>query len=410
MPKRGAVKLNVALPVEIWREIIVLATAVDGEFDPLAWEEANDPWQTHHFEGGTILDSSQNPYIDDTNQQLSISIPIRASFRLVSKTCKSIIDEIFFSSLHLRSHYEMLLALEIMQKSLQEEGDHGVGRWVKRITFGPSKFAKFEDSEGTMRRIIELCPNLLLIVDKGPPPGPGQFPFPFFHPLLACRKLQYIFSQSYLSHDLSTTASFLSSMVSIRFMVLTHGPKAHDDFKKLSFPHLHTLDLTVCPTRTLDVAATWDLPSLQRLLCHYREIAQCKGLHLIAGGLTDLTIHGSPRDSHRNPFHELRFRRLRRLYWRIDSAGRGSEMIPLQHLLTSPSLETVVLSLVNHDDVSRQLLKSYVDAALGEDASTTLERIVFLLGRVSQKDSIRLSRFARELTPKNGNLVIVSVF
>ena len=104
---------------------------------------------------------------------------------------------ILYSSVTLKSHANMVAFLDVLEQSPQRDPRSGeLARWVKRITFGRCRFAKFEDSEWTMAHILLLCKNLVILVVNGPARGPAQFPFPEFPPLIQCPNLQYMLERT----------------------------------------------------------------------------------------------------------------------------------------------------------------------------------------------------------------------
>lgn len=406
MPNLSASAFAITLPVEVWREIIVLATAVDWEFDPLAWQEENNPWLLNQNRSTSSIDS---PYIDNTHHQLSISIPIRAAIRMVSKTWQKIVDEIFFSSLHLRSRQDMVLAAQTLEKSFEAKGDRAVGRWVKRITFGPPSDADLdyegdldledmdledmEDLEETIGQILKRCPNLLLVVDKGTPPG--LFLFPTFDPLRECQKLQHIFSNT--SHHFQCSwspTSFFASMHSLRTLEIFRIREADEPFE-LSFPYLHTLQLVSSQAFALSAVATWKLPSLRRLIVEYSILEYSQGLHTFTSCLTDLILLGRSDRPARDVLQGLHLPNLRRLC--LNMRGERFETV-ISTVFSCPTLDTAVLNFTD----SARSPQPYVDITFTTHAALVLKRLVFVMDDVATCMEEPLAKIAEELKPKVG--------
>jgi len=256
------------LPTEIWHHIFRLATEVEGEFDPLLWSQkhAETPLQD------LFTSSLYSIYIKSTCSAIETSFPTRCNVTAVSRRWRALGIMILYSSVTLKSHANMIAFLE--QSARRDPQSGGLARYVKRITFGPSRFAKFEDSEWTMARILPLCKNLVILVDNGPASGPGQFPFPEFPPLVQCPNLQYIFGKNSIAPPSSPEPwKWLSSMKSLCAITLEiyeshfkYNTSCHTSSPTLRLPYLHTLQLADKGSAVALSVSTWDLPSLRNLV------------------------------------------------------------------------------------------------------------------------------------------------
>src|SRR5258707_1277275 len=169
---------NPELPIEIWHHIFRQATHVEGEFDPSLWSQ-NHPEASFR---DLFTSSIYSTYVKAIRSAIEVSFPTRRNITAVSRRWRTLGITILYSSVTLKSHANMIAFLDVLEHSARVYGGNaqpgGLARCVRRITFGPSRFAKFEDSERTMARILPFCKELVILVDDGPASGPGQFPFP----------------------------------------------------------------------------------------------------------------------------------------------------------------------------------------------------------------------------------------
>ena len=258
-------------PTEIWHHIFRLATEVEGEFDPLRWSQKHTEAPLRDL----FTSSVYSTYTMATRSAIEVSFPTRRAITTVSRRWRTLGITILYSSVTLKSHTNMIAFLDTLEQS--DRGDaqsRGLARCVKRITFGPSRFAKFEDSERTMARILPLCTDLVILVDDGPPCGPGQFPFPEFPPLIQCPNLQYIFGENSITPPSSSESwKWLSSMKTLRAITLEtyetdfeYNTSSQASFPVLHLPYLHTLQFGDKGSAVAQLVSTWDLPSLRNLV------------------------------------------------------------------------------------------------------------------------------------------------
>ena len=257
------------LPTEIWCHIFRLVTEVEGEFDPLLWSQEHTEASLRDL----FTSSIYSAYTRATRSAIEDNFPTRRNIVSVSRRWRRIGIAILYSSITLKSHANMIAFLDIIKQSARgDTNSGGLARWVRRITFGPSRFAKFENSERTMALILSFCKNLVILVDDGPAIGPGQFPFPEFPPLTQCPNLQYIFGKNSIAPS-SDSWKWLSSMQNLRAITLEVFEKYFQysitfpsSTPTLHLPHLHTLQISDDGSAVALSVSTWDLPSLRNLI------------------------------------------------------------------------------------------------------------------------------------------------
>jgi hypothetical protein len=259
------------LPTEIWHHVFRLATEVEGEFDPLLWSQNHPEAPLQDL----FTSSIYSTYTRATRSAIGLSFPTRRNITAVSRRWRAVGITILYSSVTLKSHANMIAFLDVLEQSSQENSESGrLARCVRRITFGPSRFAKFEDSERTMARILPLCKNLMVLVDDGPASGPGQFPFPEFPPLTQCPNLRYIFGKNSIAPSYSSESrKWLSSMPNLHAITLEiyesyfeGNTSSHASYPIVHLPHLHTLQFADKGSAVARSVSTWDLPSLRNLV------------------------------------------------------------------------------------------------------------------------------------------------
>ena len=259
------------LPTELWYHIFRLATEVEGEFDPLLWSQKHTEAPLRDLFTSSVFST----YIRATRSAIEASFPTRRAITTVSRRWRATGITILYSSVTLKSHANMIVFLDILEQSARGNAQsRGPARCVKRITFGPSRFAKFEDSERTMARILPLCTELVILVDDGPASGPGQFPFPAFPPLIQCPNLRYIFGEKSIAPIPSPEPwKWLSSMKNLRAITLEiyerdfeYNTSSQASLPALHLPHLHTLQFTDKGSTVAQSVSTWNLPSLRNLV------------------------------------------------------------------------------------------------------------------------------------------------
>ena len=253
------------LPTEIWYHIFRLATEVEGEFDPLLWSQVHTAAPLRDL----FTCSIYSTYTKATRSAIEDSFPTRLNISSVSRRWRRLGITILYSSVTLRSHTNMVAFLDALKQSAG--GSANSGGLVRRITFGPSRFAKFENSSKTMARILSLCKNLVILVDDGPAAGPGQFPFPEFPPLIQCPNLRYIFGKRAMAPLISSEPwRWLSSMQNLHAITLEEHFLCPTSFQAsihtLHLPHLHTLQFADGGCAMAGSVSIWDLPSLRNLI------------------------------------------------------------------------------------------------------------------------------------------------
>ena len=253
------------LPTEIWHYIVRLATEVKGEFDPLLWSQNHPEAPSRDL----FTSSIYSAYTKATRSAIEISFITRRNITAVSRRWRTLGIAILYSSVTLKSHANMVAFLDVLKQSARGNAQpDALARCVRRITFGPSRFAKFEDSERTMAHILPLCKNLVILVDNGPPSGPGQFPFPEFPPLTHCPNLRYIFGKNSISPASPPEPwKWLSSMQNLHAITLeVHNTSSQASYPALHLPHLHTLQFADERSAVAQSVSIWDLPSLRNLI------------------------------------------------------------------------------------------------------------------------------------------------
>jgi hypothetical protein len=267
---------NPELPTEIWHHIFRLATEVEGEFDPLLWSQNHPEAPLRDL----FTSSNYSVYAKATRSAIVASFPTRRNIAAVSRRWRTLGITILYSSVTLKSHANMVTFLDLLEQSARACGgdaqSRGLARFVRRITFGPSRFAKFEDSERTMARILRLCKDLVILVDDGPARGPGQFPFPEFPPLTHCPNLRYIFGKRSIAPAFPPEPwEWLESMHNLHAIALETDEESYVfeyiiqsqvTFPTLYLPHLHTLQFTDDGNLMARSVSSWGLPALRNLV------------------------------------------------------------------------------------------------------------------------------------------------
>jgi len=264
--------LKPELPTEIWYHIFRLATEVEGEFDPLLWSREHTEAPLRDL----FTCSIYSTYTKATRSAIEDNFPTRRNISSVSRRWRRLGITILYSSVTLKSHTNMVAFLDVLKQSAGGNANSGgLAQCVRRITFGPSRYAKFENSARTMTRILSLCKCLVILVDDGPATGPGQFPFPEFPPLTQCPNLRYIFGKRPMAPLISSEPwKWLSSMQNLHAITLeiceeyfVHRTSFQDSIHTLlHLPHLHTLQFADDGDAMARSVSTWDLPSLRNLI------------------------------------------------------------------------------------------------------------------------------------------------
>ena len=261
--------LKPELPTEIYHHIFRLATEVEGEFDPLLWSREHTEAPLRDL----FTCSIYSTYTKATRPAIEANFPTRRSISSVSRRWRRLGITILYSSVTLKSHTNMVAFLHVLEQSAGGNVSSGwLAQCVRRITFGPSRFAKFENNEKTMARILSLCKNLVILVDDGPSTGPGQFPFPEFPPLTQCPNLRYIFGKRpVVPVPSSEPWKWLSSMqnlhaITLDFCTRYFKYKSPFPITTLHFPRLHTLQFADEGDAVASSVSSWDLPSLRNLI------------------------------------------------------------------------------------------------------------------------------------------------
>jgi hypothetical protein len=390
--------LEPELPNELWHRIFRLATEVEAEFDPLLWSQEHTKAPLRDM----FTSSIYSAYAKATRSAIQDKFPTRRSIGSVSRRWRRIGIRILYSSVTLKSHANMIAFLSVLKQSTQGNAiSGGLGRYVRRITFGPSRFAKFEDSEGTMARILFLCQSVVILVDDGPASGPGQFPFPEFPPLTQCPNLRYIFGKrSVAPLSSSEPWKWLSSMQSLHALTLEICERhSHVDYSTafqastptLHFPRLHTLQFADCGSAVALSVSTWDLPSLRNLI-FTEENSSTAFYHILKSHghkIEKLVFTSEPEDDNDNESNididlsPPSLPQLRFLSMPFPEPHRLPSVTPL---ITSPNLEDVefpvdIRSIMPYDalgEVERSSMGELFDVLLSRGRAPSLQTVRFL--------------------------------
>jgi hypothetical protein len=348
------------LPTEIWHHVFRLATGVEGEFDPVLWSQKHPEAPLRDL----FTSSIYSIYTIATQSATEASLPTRRNITAVSKRWRALGIGILYSSVTLKSHANMVTFFDVLEQSARACGENarsgGLARCVRRITFGPSRFAKFEDSERTMARILPLCKDLVILVDDGPASGPGQFPFPEFPPLIHCPNLRYIFGKNPIVQTSSPEPwKWLSSMQSLHAITLEshegyfeHNASSQASLSTLHLPYLHTLQFADKGSAMARSVSIWDLPALRNLV--FTEENSNRALHYI------LKAHGHKieklvfacgfrqDDDEREIDIDLSTHSLPHLRFLSMPFFEPDELPSFTPFITSPNLEEVELPIDIH--------------------------------------------------------------
>jgi hypothetical protein len=391
--------LKLELPTEVWHHIFRFATEVEGEFDPLLWsqEHAEAPLRD------IFTSSIYSTYTRATRSAIEDNSLTRRTISSVSRRWRALGITILYSSVTLKSHANMVTFLEVIKQSARGDAG-GLARWVRRITFGPSQFAKFENSESTMARILPLCKNLVILVDDGPASGPGQFPFPDFPPLTQCPNLRYIFGKRSMSPGFSSEPwMWLSSMQNLHAITLEifgsyfkYNISFQASTATLHLPHLHTLQFAEDGSAVARSVSTWDLPSLRNLI--FTEENSSRAFHYIMNShghkIEKLMFIREEEDDEEESEIDLGLSppSLPQLRFLSMPFPEPLDLPSVTHLITSPNLEDIEFPI----DIHRLMPyggSSYDHYALGEVDPESVAELLDMLLDERKTPSLQTIRF-----------------
>ena len=347
--------LRPELPTEIWHHIFRLATEVEGEFDPLLWSQEHTEAPLRDI----FTCSIDSTYINTTRFTIDRNFPTRRYISSVSRRWRRLGITVLYSSVTLKSHTNMVAFLHVLKQSAEGDANSGgLAQCVRRITFGPSRFAKFENSEYTMARILSLCKNLVILVDDGPSTGPGQFPFPEFPPLAQCPNLRYIFGKRPLIPLPSSEPwKWLLSMQNLHAITLEYTMRYLKDntpfpITTIHLPRLHTLQFADDGDAVARLVSSWDLPSLRNLFFTEDNSNQAFNCILQSHGhkiekfvfTRDLVVY----DYEVSTDSDLSPPSLPRLRFLSMPSPEPRDLPSVTPLITSPNLETIVFLIDIH--------------------------------------------------------------
>ena len=403
--------LNPELPTEVWYHIFQLATEVEGEFDPLLWSQEHTEAPLRDL----FTCSIYSTYTKATRSAIEDNFPTRRNISSVSRRWRGLGITILYSSVTLKSHTNMVAFLDVLKQSAGGNANSGgLGQRVRRITFGPSQFAKFENSAKTMARILSLCKDLVILVDDGPATGPGQFPFPEFPPLTQCPNLQYIFGKRPMAPQISFEPwRWLSSMQNLCAITLEEYFLRRTTFQAsihtLHLPHLHTLQFADNGHAMAQSVSTWHLPSLRNLIftetnsnSAFNCILKSHGHKIEKFVFTrDLEVDESMVDTELSPpsLPQLRFLSM--------PFSEPHDLPSVTPLITSPNLENVefpvdITSLMPYGGgpyhrytLGEGSVGELIDMLLNREKTPSLRTIRFL--NLSQSRPILIDYWLEEL-------------
>jgi len=393
-----ATALKSELPTEIWYHIFRLATEVESEFDPLLWSQEHTRAPLRDI----FTSSIYSTYARATRSAIEDAFPTRCNISSVSRRWRTLGITILYSSVTLKSHANMIIFLDVLKRSARADAQSGgLARCVRRITFGPSRFAKFEDSERTMARILSLCKDLVILVDDGPASGPGQFPFPEFPPLTKCPNLRYIFGKRPMSPISSSERwKWLSSMQNLHAIAL-EVYASHFEYSTLfqastptiHLPHLHTLQFADGDDAVARSVSTWDLPSLRNLIFTEENSNHAMYYILKSHGhkIERLVFTGGLQEDEGEIDNDLLPPSLPQLRFLSIPFPEPHDLLTVTPLITSPNLEDFEFPI----DLHSLMPDPYNHYALGEVDLASVEGLLDMLLNERKTPSLQTVRFLK---------------
>ncbi|THH01192.1 hypothetical protein EW145_g6960, partial [Phellinidium pouzarii] len=260
------------LPTELWKEIFIHATEVEGGYDTSYMSP---------FEFSDIVDG-YNVFL----KQLSVNHRTKQTLCLVSKRWRAIAQELIFEYLFLQDTYDWTKLADGLEESKRidvEHGGHGAGWYVKRLEVSTMSWNEALGSAAA--RVIRCCPNLR-VVTVGAFEEYGGVPAELVRAVFeTCprnlRSLDWTCdlgpAQTALMLSLLPRAEQLHAL----FLCVQHDIsnsiiKRLEGLKQKRLPHMHTLEVLSPdndPSVVLTLMASWELPALRQLvLCGQTDL------------------------------------------------------------------------------------------------------------------------------------------
>lgn len=269
------------LPTEIWRMIFDYATVVPRGSDCSLVQVALFSYidvlitRTNAYNSSpfdlSVLSNGYSAFL----RSLSDNHLTKQTICLVSRKWRAIAQELIFEYLFLQDGFDWHALAEGLEASRgvdEAQGARGAGWYVKRLEICALQWT--EKSTHSAARVIRCCPNLRVITIgiMGNPGNslPQEVVNAVFHSPCAC-SLRCIEWSSDLGPQTEMVFKSLPQAVNLEslFLCVQQPFEPNNAVIGLSLPKLHTFEIVSVEEDirgVLKVMATWELPSLRRIV------------------------------------------------------------------------------------------------------------------------------------------------